>query len=149
MNILLTLILVVLLGIIATNFVAFFICRRIYKGIIAFITPTASDKPSQLAITVQAASEVVARTITAQLKTTFMGISSGDARSEKALEGDIAQDLVAQSPLGAILSSFPSVAKTLRRNPQLVDMAMGLLAKKFGSGSSGNGQNSVQAKFKL
>lgn len=122
--------------------------RRIYASVIAFITPESEGKPSSLAATVSVMSEVFARSITAQIKTTLMGKSSGIVKQENALAGDMAQDMFSQSPLGALLSSFPTVAKTLRKNPQLIDAAMQLFSKHNSSQSNNGHQAPLSLEIK-
>jgi hypothetical protein len=85
----------------------------------------------------------MARAIVAQAKTTFMAGESAVARGKATVEADINQDLLAQSnPLiGGLLNSFPTLKKTLRRNPGLMNFAMEKMAsimagKKNGSGGS-------------
>jgi hypothetical protein len=125
-----------------------------FEGTIkAFIQPVDDKTPSQLAKTTEIISDMIARSIMAQAKTFMMGLQSGQNRAETAIKGDITEDMINQSsnPLGAILSSFPAVKKSLRRNPQLLDLAMGYLGSKM-QGKGNNGDKPVasgQVKFKL
>jgi hypothetical protein len=123
---------------------------KLSRIIRAFIIPTGESEPSPLAKTIDAASIIVARSLVAQLKTTFMGKQSGEVRGEHAVQGDMALDVANQSPLGSILTAFPSLGKSMRRNPQLLDLAMGVASKYMGKVSTGgNGSSSSQPKFKL
>ena len=109
--------------------------RAIYAQIVEFISPEADGKPSPLALVVDAISSSFSRSITAQIKTSLMGKASGDARAATAIEADIAQDMAVKSnPLIAtLLNSFPSVRKTLRRNPELFDLAVNSIKRRNGS----------------
>lgn len=103
--------------------------RRLTAVVTEFISPTAPNQPSPMAITAEALSAMVARAITAQLKTTLMGMESGASRGEKAVQGDLALDIAGQTPLGAVLGAFPRLSKTLRKNPGLLDFALGAISK--------------------
>lgn len=126
-----------------------------YRAIKSFITPVKEGEPSPLAQVTSATADMIARSLVAQAKATFMGIESGQKRAEKAVAGDIAMDVAAQHPLGALLTSFPSLAKSIRRNPQLIDLAMNYLAKKPGPGPAAmpteptNSNHSAQSAFKI
>lgn len=91
-----------------------------------------------MAQVVEAAGLIVARSIVAQAKASFMGMESGAKRQEAAIAGDIAEGVLnTQLPLaGALLQSFPSLRKTLRRNPQLLDLALSKLGG-LGAGAGG------------
>lgn len=111
--------------------VAFVRIRGIYAKFEDYITAPDEKTPSQLAQTVSIASDMVARSIVAQMKATFMGKASGESRAESGLEFDLA---VASNPLlGIALKAVPGLAKTLRKNPQLIDYAL----SKFGNRKSG------------
>lgn len=109
-----------------------------------FVTPEAVDKPSKLGLALEAMSTILARAIVAQAKATFMGIESGASRQIKALEGDLAQDSMAQNPLAGLLSSFPNVSKRLVRNPALANLigalAGGMMRNNPTNMSQGNGE---------
>ena len=110
--------------------------RGIMQGFKDFITPPDDKTASGLGNFVSAISDTISRSLVAQAKATFMGKQSGESRAEAAVEGDIAEGMASQNPLlGAALSSFPALKKTLRRNPMLVDFAL----QKLGSMMVGNG----------
>lgn len=148
MNILLALILALTLVQVVLLLAFAVISKRVFSQIVAFITPEADGKPSSLALTVQAGGEMIARSIVAQAKSTFMGKQSGDVRGEQAVLADIATDKInmVNPALGAILNSFPSLGKTLRRNPALIDFA---LSKLTGSQGVSVGDNGGKPKFKF
>jgi hypothetical protein len=116
----------------------------------AFIIPEDDKTPSALAKSLEVASDMVARSIMAQGKSFLMGLQSGQKRGENAVEADIAEGQRG-NPLIGLVSSFPALKKTLRRNPALLDMALGFLARKQSAPvlSGGNGGQSEQVKFKL
>lgn len=157
-NILLTCVLGVLIGSTLMVGMLFYAIFREYRSIrdsfSAFINPVAENTPSPLANVVEAASVMVARSIMAQFKTYLMGVQSGAVRGEKGLQADIAQDAMAGTPIGSVLSAFPTLRKSLRRNPGLLDIAMGLLANRIGftgqTGASATGNNGgSQPQFSL
>jgi len=146
-NILLTALLLLIIGFAASGVI---LVRRLRDVVIDFITPAAENQPSHLANTINVMAGLFAQAVAAQLKATFMGIQSGQSRAEKGLQGDIALDLLSQSPIGPLLTSFPSVVKTIKRNPGLLDMAMGLLSSRLGGGGvNPSGNNGNAPKFRL
>lgn len=114
-----------------------------------FITPAAPDSPSQLAKAIDAVSQMFARSIAASVKGTLMGMQSGAVRGETAIQGALLQDTAAQAGLGALLSSFPAVSRTLKKNPALFDMAMGFLANRANKAAAPAGSNGERPKFSL
>ena len=125
--------------------------RRIYSTIEQFLTSPDEKTPSPLAQVTQVASDMLARSIIAQAKATFMGKQSGSERAETAITGDIAEGLLtAKAPmLGALLNSFPALKKTLRRNPQLIDLAMSKLGNIAGGQPASHSPSNGQTNFKL
>jgi hypothetical protein len=67
-----------------------------------------------------------------KLKTTLMGVASGQSRAEKAVELEVAgAALQDKSPLlAAGLAAFPKLSKTLLGNPAIIQFIM----SKIGSG---------------
>lgn len=151
-NIILILILLTQSLLLIGSILLFVKLRHVYDDILAsildFIVPPSDAQPSKLAKAVDVACSMVARAITVQLKTTLMGMESGISRAMKGVEGDITEDMAGQTPLGGILQAFPKLSKTLRRNPQLLDLALGALSKIGGNSrvTSGNGE---KPKFHL
>jgi len=147
-SILLAAILVLLAGISAVSWV---MVRNLRRTVRNFLTPQAENQASPLAQAVDAASIMIGRAITMQLKATFMGNERGQQKGEQAVMADIAEDALAtKAPLiGGLLSAFPTLQKTLRRNPQLLDFALSKLGN-LGSGSGHNGGgSSASPKFRL
>lgn len=147
--------LVLVAGAAALAFV-FWRVLRVYRSFQAFLVPKAEGQTSPLADMIQAASDVAARTLVMQAKSTFMGIQSGQARAAAAVQGDIAEDVLgAASPIASgLLASFPALRKTLRRNPGLVDLALPLLGKIRGGSAPAQGNGSgaapaIQPRFKF
>jgi len=103
--------------------------RDIQSTLRAFVTPTGPDQASPLANVVDVGADMVARAVTARIKTSLMGSQSGQVRQEKAVEGAIAEDVVrAAHPLaGTLLDAMPELRKTLRKNPALLDFALSKL----------------------
>lgn len=130
--------------------------NRIFKDFKAFITPVDDKTPSPLANFTQVIADMAGRSIVATIKSTFMGKQSGESRASTAIQGNLAIDSLAGNPIGAILTSFPSLAKSLKRNPQLLDLALQYMGKHNlpgGSGAGGAGNNGnngdLQSNFKL
>lgn len=147
-NILLGLLLMTLIG---AGVMAWVVVRRLIGWFWSVITPEAEGKPSQLGMITEATAVIFGRAITAQIKTTLMGMESGVIRAQKAVEGDIAQDLAGQSPIAGLLASFPHLSKTLKRNPALMGVAEMALSKLISKNNGGSGapSNGSAVKFHL
>lgn len=121
----------------------------------SYFEPQSPDQPSEFGAFIQVASDTLARSITGQLKASFMGIQSKAAQAEKAIQGDLLQDAVSMSNpvLGAVMSSFPAVGKRLRKNPELWPLIEHFLAKGVRTPAAGSGpdpgSNGSHAKFSL
>jgi len=104
--------------------------RELQRTIREFVTPKGPDEASPLANVVDVGADMVARAVTARIKTSLMGSQSGQVRQEKAVDGAIAEDLArAAHPLaGTLLDAMPELRKTLRRNPGLLDFALSKLS---------------------
>lgn len=149
-NILLAAILLVNLAVLAGLVHGFLTFRRVKASFEAFVTPPSEGQPSPLANATDAIAGQFGRAITASIKTTLMGYSSGIVRAEKGLQGDVAEDVARQTPLGGLLDSFPTVRRTLRKNPGLLDLALGLLANRGnGHATDPGATTNYQPKFKL
>ena len=154
MNILLTAILFANLCIFVAILFAFFKISGVYRQFQTFINPPDDKTPSPLAQLIEAMSIVAGRAIVAQIKTTFMGKQSADARREGIIDEAIAGDVIgsANPLIGSILQAFPSVGKAIRKNPALLDFAISKLGGKSAVGSSiggSNGNSQAQTKFSL
>lgn len=126
--------------------------RRIEDTIVEFLTPVETEnekgekvKVSRLALGAEFVASMFARSVTAQIKTTFMGIQSGQARQAKALGDAVVEDVAAANPLANVLMAYPAVGKLIKKNPAVLDMVMNLAgsfvgqAQRGGSQTSGNG----------
>jgi len=113
--------------------------RDLQSTIREFVTPKGPDEASPLANVVDVGADMVARAVTARIKTSLMGSQSGQVRQEKAVEGAIAEDVArAAHPLaGTILDAMPELRKTLRKNPALLDFALAKLGAMQQQQSSG------------
>jgi len=112
--------------------------RELQSTIREFVTPKGPDEASPLASVVDVGADMVARAVTARIKTSLMGSQSGQVRQEKAVEGAIAEDLArAAHPLaGTLLDAMPELRKTLRKNPGLLDFALSKLSGMQASSTS-------------
>lgn len=153
MNILLLLILISNVALVALIGLGALVGARWARQIHQFLTPAGEGQPSPAYHAIDAVAAILARAITAQVKTTLMGKSSGEARAEQAVMADIAEDTLDQKlPLaGAILNSFPRLRKSLRRNPALLDLALSQFSKMGTQSGVGNGSAPVgqSPRFKL
>jgi len=115
--------------------------RVMRDQLVAFVSPVSEGQASPLATSVDAAADMFARATMARAKMTFAGLSSGVTRQEAAVEGDIAEDSARMNPIiGGLMDSFPTLKKTLRKNPALLDFAMSKLLERLGP-SAGGGAN--------
>jgi len=151
-NILLASILVLLVGL---SLVGLIVYRRTVRAIrdvqdqiIGFITPAGAEEPSPLAKTVDAASVMFARAITAQVKATLMGMQSGAVRGASA---DQVQELSESGGLGSIIAAVGGRSLKRKAYSGLLDAAMSWLASRpSGQGSNtGLGGNGSVPKFRL
>ena len=130
----------------ATIFVVYLKFRSIYSQIIDFVSPPGDNKPSQLARVAEALSEMVGRAVVASLKGFLMGQKSIEVRQGNAEAGEA----VSQSPLGGIVNILPaSIKKSLIKNPQLLDLALGYINRQNDNSPGGNHQRADKAKFNL
>lgn len=121
--------------------------RHVYIDIIDFLTPQSDTVPSALATVMQSAASMIGSALVASAKGFLMGQKSIEKRQASAEAGEA----ISASPIGGIVNLLPnSVKKSIIKNPQLLDMAMGLFAQKSESSpSGGNGQSASRAKFNL
>jgi len=112
--------------------------RELQRTIREFVTPKGPDEASPLASVVDVGADMVARAVTARIKTSLMGEQSGKVRQEAAVEGAIAEDVArAAHPLaGTLLDAMPELRKTLRKNPGLLDFALSKLGAMQASSTS-------------
>jgi hypothetical protein len=152
-NLILTFLLLVNVTLLTLVLVFFNRISIIKRQITSFITPESDGKPSPLANSIEAISEIFGRSITAQIKTTLMGVESGLVRGSKSVDKAIAEDALRMSnPLiSGLLDSFPAVKKTLSKNPALLDLAISQLTKRMPAVPSNNHneQPTSQVQFKL
>jgi len=126
--------------------------RAIYQQITDFITSTDAQTPSKLAVVVSTAADMIARSLVALLKTTFMGTKSAMVRGENAIDADFLEAKALDNPLLSIaMNAIPGLRRTLRRNPALIDLALSKLQPKAPVTTPENGHNPEgnQVKFNL
>lgn len=130
---LLSVITLCLLVFLASFLVVLIKIRRKYNDIVDFITPPGDKLPSKLAQVSEALSEMIGRAIVASLRGFLLGQKSIEARQANAEAGEA----VESSPLGGLVNILPiSLKKSLIKNPQMLDLAMGFLSRSGGSGGS-------------
>lgn len=113
----------------------------------AFFEVQDNEEQSRCNLFLDALSKRFSSDITNSIKGNLLGMQSGQARSERALEADIQQDLMAvqQPDIVALLDMFPLAKKRIVRNPALIPIFQSMLSK-LGAGrgvsSHGSGNNS-------
>lgn len=117
--------------------------NRLKNEALQFFTPESESKPSHFAASIDAVSIILARAVAAQVKTTLMGLSSGAVRTEKAAQADMAEAGIAQM--------IPGLGRTLKRNPGLLDLALGFLSRGQPAQASpvDQGNSVTRPKFNL
>lgn len=120
-----------------TLFIIFLVSlRRISRVVSDFVSSPDGKSPSPASLVVDALVNRAADSIMIHFKTTFMGILSGESRAARKLEGEAAEAAISEkSPLASIaLAAFPSLKKSLGRNPALVQA---ILSRLVGSVAHG------------
>lgn len=133
--------LVVVIGMLASYYVAYRVIRTKIKTVFSdFMESPGPGIPSPLGVLVDSASRTAGRAIAMEVKTTLMGKSSAASRQESGIMEDIATDqLNQQMPLlGGLLEVMPSLKKRLIKNPGLLQSLGGIL-QSSGLGSVGSG----------
>lgn len=112
--------------------------RALLLTLRAYFESPDAETPSEFSQLTDALCQQHSTKMVAAFKGSFMGMQSVEAKNVQKLEGDIAQDVMAQQHpgLGALLSSFPAVSKRLASNPQLTPLVEGLLGKLLSKGAS-------------
>jgi len=127
MNVILILILLSIVGLIASIWFIYFQFLVIKRNFIDFVTPPDEKTPSQLGAIVTSISKGLASEIILSFRNFFAGLQSGKVRSEQAalIESPSEQPNIAGGLVGLLGSS-----KRLQKNPILAAMA-GLLMNQF------------------
>lgn len=158
-NTLLTAVGLALLGVLtATTVVLALEIRRAWREVVLFVSPVAENEESPLGVALDALAHRVGQAVAVEVKTTLMGKESGLKRAENAVAAGITQDILAekQPVLAGILSGFPTLKKTLLKNPGLVGAALNLLSgngqaggKALGPNTGGNGAENSKSAFQI
>lgn len=128
--------------------------HSISKGFQDFTSYPDGDEPSPLFVVLARLSAVLAQQIATQVKTTLMGMLSGQARGEQALNNAEAQlDLALDNPAAAgIIEMLPkNIKKMAYKNPAIAKLVMNKIAgmtQPVGGGTTASG-NGSKAKFNL
>jgi len=144
------LLLAIFILLVSVNLIVLFKIRKLQRNITEFITPPRENEPSPLANVVNVVTDQIGRSVAAQAKAALMAHASAAARAEKAVAGDIAEDVASQQPgLAALMQQFPTLTKSIRRNPGLLDVAMSMLPRLMGGKGNGSGKLGSTPDFKL
>lgn len=130
---------------------AFIGYKYVTRKITAFFMPPAEGQPSAFGIVTAQLINQAAVAVTMQLKTTFMGIQSGEAKRERKEQAAGIQEMIgAANPLmGAIAGQYPGVIKAALKNPELLQYGLNILAgmnkgKSGANAAPSNGHNSLE-----
>lgn len=94
-----------------------------------FLIPPKDGEPSPAASMVKMVSDILGSSVAIHIKTSLMGKASGEARLNKAVEGDITEAILSQHPLAKMLmDASPGLRKKARANPGVAQMIL----SKFG-----------------
>lgn len=147
------------LAFLVASALTFLICalmiRKAWQGIVSFVSPRAENQESPLALVLDATAQRIGQAAAMEIKTTLMGKESGLKRGERAVAGDVAMDMAAESQplLAGLLEGFPTLKKRLLKNPALIGAALGLLGgNKQGGGTApvgGGGGGNHQSVFNI
>ena len=147
------------LAVFLSGFILLFIVRSVYERekraflfmLRAYFESQEPGEKSQFAAFIDILSETFAQKMVMTLKTTFMGMQSVDRRNEQRLETDLVKDMASQeNPLiGALLNQFPAVARRIAKNPELMGLAMNMLANKGKAAAAitGGGNNDFASRL--
>lgn len=145
-NLLLT---TILLALFANLAVFLFIYRALLLRFRAIFNSD-NEKPSQFAQSVDLISHIFAQSMTREIKTTLMGMKSGQVRAEQAVMKGIAEDAIEQNPMASGLAeAFPGLGKRLTKNPALLQLVLGALSRIQGGGNGTHETTSQSPKFKF
>lgn len=158
-NVLLTVILLSNLALLALLTFVFIRISREYQQtkelLASFFQPDKEGEATPFAQLVASSGDILASSLVARLKASFMGDKSGAVRGEAAVEGELALDMAsAGNPIvGALIQQFPGLRKLAKKNPQLVDAVVNkFINQKFGGNlpaQPGSNHNSSQVKMTL
>lgn len=114
------------------NLALFLLIRRQLLARLSAFLELRGENQSEFWDTVDIISDKAGHKVATHLKAFFMGTQGGSARRERAVEGAIAEDVLAQqSPmLSAIAGSFPALSKLIKKNPALADLAQKALSQQ-------------------
>jgi len=96
------------------------------RGFYEFITPAKEGEKSGLGQFVDQVSYSIGHSAFTQVRSMGAAATSAQVRGERAVDGALSQDLLAQANpmLGALVDSMPQLKKVLNRNPGLADYAL-------------------------
>jgi hypothetical protein len=137
--------------VLAGFFIAFLLIRRRISTLVRdFLTAPNDKTPSPLAQLADTAFFMLSQRLVLQLKTTFMGLNSVDAKKEKA---EAAAAILGESPVLGILAQFiPGAGKFLSKNPAaagIISRALAGPGHKRDNGQHESGSSSIESPFAL
>lgn len=101
-----------------------------------FVTPVDENTPAPTYQLAEKFADLLAAKVAIHAKMTLMSYASADAKRDKALDGALATDVMAnQGGLMGILAGLPQVQKLIKSNP---NVALNLASRLAGSFSPGN-----------
>ena len=119
--------------------------RNFMRSIADFMAPPGEGEPAPVENLIEHASRVVGKSCAMEIKTTLLGKASGEARLEKAIESDLAQDAIQGSnPLvGSLLELSPSLKKRVLKNPGVIEFLLSHLGSAKSLNRPDNGQGAL------
>lgn len=157
MNYILLLNILIFATIITQFVVAFLFFRAIVSNFKEFISSPEAGEPSPLSLSLDSFSARLAKCLSVEVKTTLMGMLSGQARAETALNRETTEAVMSiKNPLvGGLLAALPKRYKNkIFKNPELAEAVIDKLGSTMGgmtasvpvTTDSGDGHS---PKFKL
>jgi len=100
--------------------------RSVFKQFVSFITSTDDKTESPASILYG----VLIKRAAVEFKMVLMGSMGGEAKGQAYAEQAVMQDMIqTENPtIAAVISAFPSLGKTLKKNPALLNYAMSKIA---------------------
>lgn len=114
--------------------------EQVLEEMKGFFNSPGENQPSQFALLTQAIIEQLSSSVVLKIKTTLMGVESVATKKAQQVAEAVIMDT---NPMAsALLGSFPSLAKVLRKNPGALSQLGALKLPGFG-GNGGNGGSSA------
>jgi len=144
-----------IIALILTNLLCFgsffYFYKREKKRFFNYITENLDpEKPSQVFAFTGVLAKQIAQAAVASVKGTVNQSRAVEARREKSLETAVTSDLISmQSPIMGMISQMPQVQALLKKNPNIIPLAMQYFASKSQGASSSNDEHAQVASIDI